>query len=849
MPVNPNLISYLDKFSERGAELAFARRRGLRTFRWSGEDVAFTAHQFSYLLESRQVVKGDRVLLCGWDGPEWIAAFFGCLLRGAVVVPLEVQSEASFVARVQQQVKAKLAVFDTRARKSFCPDLPVVKLEELTEFRRPALTSSHYVQFSEDETAEVVFTSGTTAEPKGVVITHGNLLANLQPLEQQIRPYLKWERLVHPIRFLNLLPLSHIFGQFMGIFVPQLLGGPVFFSDSAKPSEIIQTVKSERISVIICVPRMLEILREQVLRHYEARNKLQDFVESVESAQEWNAARRWWEFCEVHRLFGFKFWAFISGGATLSAETEAFWQRLGFAVIQGYGMTETAALISLNHPFKLSHGSIGKVMRGQSVQLSDKGEILVRGANVFRTYWQSEGGRLVRGDEGLDQQGWFHTGDVGELDAEGNLYFKGRMKEVIVTASGLNVYPTDLEEVLNVQPEIKVSAVVGIEGPRGPEPVAALILRDKKVDVKVLIERANKSLAESQKIRRWFVWPEEDFPRTATQKIRKQLIAESIKAGSEVRAAGSHSSELAQLLTRLSGESRTSVEPSAKLGTELKLDSLGRVELLSLLEERYQVEINEADFSADTTVGDVEQIIRDEKPGETSSYPYPHWPHRWPISWLRIVALYLIVFPLVRIMGRMRVKGLENLIDQTKPLLFIANHLTIVDHALILGALSGRFRRRMSIAMDGEILRDWLYPPRATNWLTRLRYRIQFVLVAFFFNVFAMPQHSGFRRSFAFAGQMMDRGYSVLVFPEGRRSPDGKLQQFRSGIGLLATQLNASIVPIRIQGLHELARQGRHFAPKGAITIVVGKVIKPDDEQTPREITANLEKWFNADAG
>jgi long-chain acyl-CoA synthetase len=152
----------------------------------------------------------------------------------------------------------------------------------------------------------------------------------------------------------------------------------------------------------------------------------------------------------------------------------------------------------------------------------------------------------------------------------------------------------------------------------------------------------------------------------------------------------------------------------------------------------------------------------------------------------------------------------------------------------------------MSIAMDGELLREWLHPQPGTNLVLRLRYRIQYLLVAFFFNVFSMPQHSGFRRSFSFAGQMMDRGYSVLVFPEGRRSPDGKLQPFRGGIGLLATKLNSRIVPIRIDGLHELASQGRLFATPGAITITIGETVKPDLEQSPREFVAALESWFKS---
>ena len=264
-------------------------------------------------------------------------------------------------------------------------------------------------------------------------------MANLTPLEQEIKRYLKWERLFHPVRFLNLLPLSHVFGQFMGIFVPQLLGGEVFFQESLSPSQIMETVRRERISVVIAVPRILDALREKIESDYEARGKLDRLRDAIASSADRHFLRRWWTFRAIHNMFGWKFWAFVSGGASLNPDTEEFWQRLGFAVIQGYGMTETAALISVNHPFKMGRGSIGKTLPGQQMKLDESGEILVRGDNVSPGYWCGDVKSIT------NEEGWLRTGDVGEMDAAGNLYFKGRKKDVIVTAAGLNIYPDDLE--------------------------------------------------------------------------------------------------------------------------------------------------------------------------------------------------------------------------------------------------------------------------------------------------------------------------------------------------------------------------------------------------------------------
>src|SRR4029077_10196057 len=314
--------------------------------------------------------------------------------------------------------------------------------------------------------------SGTTAEPRGVVITHGNVLANIAPLEREMRRYLKYERLVHPLRFLNLLPLSHVFGQFLGMFLPPLLGGTVIFQDELKPSEVVNTIRRERVSVLVSVPRVLQSLKQKIERDLEDRDEGEALRRSLQSSEGRHFLRRWWTFRAIHRRFGWKFWAFISGGASLDGETEEFWGRLGYAVIQGYGLTETTSMISVNHPFRLGKGSIGKVLPGREVKLAEDGEILVRGGGVASGYWDGRGAQTVS-----DKQGWYRTGDIGALDEAGNLYFKGRKKEVIVTPAGMNVHPEDLEAALRRQPEVKDCVVVGMESGGNAEACAVVILR------------------------------------------------------------------------------------------------------------------------------------------------------------------------------------------------------------------------------------------------------------------------------------------------------------------------------------------------------------------------------------
>src|SRR5260370_232209 len=227
--------------------------------------------------------------------------------------------------------------------------------------------------------ASVFFPQGTPAEPKGAGTSQGNIIANLEPLEEAMQPYLKWERPFHPLRFLDLVPLSHVFGQFLGVWVPPLLGATVLFQDTLNPTEIISTIKRERVSVLIAVPRVLEALQNKIERDLEAEGFLERFRNDFASAADEKFLRRMWRFRRIHRRFGWKFWAAISGGAALDPDTELFCGRLGFAAIQGYGLTETTSLVSVNHPFQIGRGSIGKVLEGREVKLDSNGDILVRG--------------------------------------------------------------------------------------------------------------------------------------------------------------------------------------------------------------------------------------------------------------------------------------------------------------------------------------------------------------------------------------------------------------------------------------------------------------------------------------
>jgi long-chain acyl-CoA synthetase len=270
--------------------------------------------------------------------------------------------------------------------------------------------------------------------------------------------------------------------------------------------------------------------------------------------------------------------------------------------------------------------------------------------------------------------------------------------------------------------------------------------------------------------------------------------------------------------------------------------------LLSALEERYQIDIDEAAFTAATTVEEVERIVRGEMEERTVPYPYPKWSRRFPMTWIRSLLMYIMILPLTRVMSRMRVEGRGYVAGLAGPALFVANHVTLADHALILTALPARLRHSLTIAMEGERLRDWLHPPPDTGWRLQLRLLVQYFLVTTLFQVFPLPKRSGFRRSFAYAGKCMDRGESVLVFPEGERAPRGQMHMssFKTGIGLLAKELNVPVMPVKLHGLYELKQRQRYFAPRGVVRVVFGEPIKFDTRLKPAAIAEELARRIAA---
>jgi long-chain acyl-CoA synthetase len=281
------------------------------------------------------------------------------------------------------------------------------------------------------------------------------------------------------------------------------------------------------------------------------------------------------------------------------------------------------------------------------------------------------------------------------------------------------------------------------------------------------------------------------------------------------------------------------LSPETNLEKELNMSSLDRIELMSALEDRYQVDLSEVKFSDAKTVGQIARILN-EPVAPAKALAYPRWGQSWPVTFIRLMVYYALVWPATYLLAAPRIRGRENLRNLHGPVLVISNHVTYVDIGWILAALPAHFRHRLATAMRGERLATMLRPPKEMGLIERWSERISYFLVVALFNVFALPREAGFLKSFSYAGDLADRGWNILVFPEGITTPDGMLQPFQSGVGLLAKKLQIPVVPVHLAGLYDLKLANRIFAWPGTIRVSIGKPVQFSPDDVPAQIALEL---------
>lgn len=794
-----------------GERPALVMRAGLRDELWTYAELWRAVNAVAaWVIERKGLAPGERVLLCAPNQPRLVAALCGAMLARLIPVPLDPFTSREFAQRVARDTEAALLI---AARPL---DIPGVAQAALGELPLEGEALGARQPPGADDVAELVYTSGTTGRPKGVMLTHRNIVANARSADS-IVPH------DEPWRLLSLLPLSHMLEQTVGLFAQLYRGCTVVYGVAHQPASVAKALRRYRIDAMVVVPQLL--MHMLYMLENEARQR-----------------HAWWLWRAQHRVarhlpfawrrvlwrralrgMGGRLRVLMCGGAPLPSELERAWERLGVRVAQGYGATECAPIVTGNTLGRSVAGSIGRPVAGVEVRLSPEGEIQVRGANVTPGYWRDEPATRAA----FTPDGWYRTGDLAAADAEGNYYIRGRLRDMVVLPSGLNVFLEDLEQALERQPGVRACVVLDVALPTGGVGFNAVVIGERAEEA---MRAANSELATHQRISAAVIWDAADFPRTGLGKVKRA----EVRAWFERRAQGTVAApapggtadrELARALSEVSGVEPRLITPQSDLNLDLALTSLARVELALVLEERLGIALDDEALAAAETVAQLAELLR---PGSArgAGVPFADWPLRPATRIARAALQYALLFPLHALLARpFRVEGAEHLRGLTAPALFIANHASHVDTVSILRALPWSIRRRLAVAAAA----DYFYRVRALGWVSSL------VL-----NTFPFSRKAAVRASLEHCGRLADEGWSVLIYPEGTRSPSGELLPFKSGIGLLATGLRVPIVPVAVLGGYRVLPKGRLLPHPGTLRVRFGTPVRLAAGVMPAQAVAML---------
>lgn len=756
-----NTLQELINKIKNSNNVAIIDKKDYRTFQYIYKDIYSLATKFAVFLRNNDVKKYDKIIIWTNNSIEYVVILLGCFISGVIVVPIDLKSNSDFVKKVNNQVNAKI-IFQTKYKEKL--RLKTIFTENLLD-NLYDLKSKSFEKTKPSGVVEIMYTSGTTGNPKGVVLTNKNLISSINALNNL-------KDVEQGIILLSVLPLSHIFEQTIGLLLPLINQGKIIYTTTLKPLTLFQTIKEEKVTHIATVPRFLELIKS--------------VIENNKSS--------------IKYLKTLKF--FICGGTTLDKELETYFEKIKIPIIQGYGMTETSGILTANTSKERIIGSVGKPIKNVSIKILDD-EILAKGNNITQGYYKN----IQKTKESFYQE-WFKTGDLGYFK-ENFLYLKGRKKEVIATKEGLKVYPEDIEKIINIISGVKDSCVIDID-----DKIHGVLLLKENTNPKNIIVQANKSLDSSQKISNYTVWPLDDFPRTTTLKIKKFLVKDFIKDGKKIEF--NKKNKLDEIILRFSNKK---ISPNTTL-QDLGLTSIDIVELISNIEKEFGVEIDEEKITSKTKVKELEISKLQKLAGKNIFMP---WTLSLPIKTIRLIFQKLLIFPIVKFFSWPKIIGKENLKLIKGSVILVANHQSHFDAPIILMNLPLNILQKTCPAIWQEYF-----------FTQKLRFKtfgkgLLFYLLGIFFNVFPLPQQKGYKRSFKYAGRLIDKGHNILIFPEGERTATGELLRFKDGVGILALEMKVPIIPIKLENVIKVLPRWKKFPRFARTTIKIGKPLNIKD--------------------
>src|SRR5579884_563371 len=742
------------------------------------------------------VREGDRVVL--WLPSHWRTPIYHFALwkLGAIVVPFDREMNTAAAERILALVEPRQIVVGYGERPAWAHGVPV------TEWWEPGTREGGRGGRSAlpaEEVAAIVFTSGTTGDPKGCTITHANLCSQVEALRYTIP-------LDPSCRLASILPLSHLFELTVGLLYPLASGAAIHYIPSRRPAEILRVLHEQRITHMLAVPQLLTLMGQALDEQLRARLPPRAYrvLERIAARRPLESRRRLYGL--VHRRLGGELRVLVSGGAALPAETQRLWERLGVRVVQGYGTSECSPVVACGRADGSTPlGSVGRPLRGVEVRLSAEGELLVRGPNVMRGYWKDP----ARTAEVL-HDGWYATGDLATIDAQGNIWLAGRAKDLIVLPSGLNVWPQDVEDVLRQDPAVKDAAVLAVPTASGGATLHAYLLpaspAARDADLGALVARANGRLAQHQRLVTASWWAEADFPRTSTLKVRRNLLPLPETLGAvAVESVLAADDPVGQAIA---GAARVQAVADDQTLGGLGLDSLGLVDLALTLEQKTGKAVGDGDLRLEMTVAQVRELLARAPALDGESAPHGHGllattaPAHWPYTplgrafrglSLPFDLLYRYAVPRTYIIGR------EHLAHLPPRVIFAGTHHSFADMPLVRRALAktvGRaWARRLVVAAGAGGF-------GAAGALGK------YAVLAF--GLYPLQQHGEREASLRGLARLAAEGNAILIFPQGRHATlaqeraDDPAVRFKPGVAHLAAALDAAVVPFGLAGTEQV---------------------------------------------
>ncbi|MFN8632662.1 MAG: AMP-binding protein [Chloroflexota bacterium] len=792
--MDTHLYALLRRRAERYPDsVAVGGQHGLIWKTLTGRELLELVDRTADELAALGVVEGDRVVY--WVPNQWRTPvfLFATWKLGAVAVPFDREMNPEAGARILASVEPRAVIAGYGERPAWARDATIAEWWEPGTRGVVRTATGPWVEPSEP-VAVIVFTSGTTGTPKGVMLTHANLSIQTESVVRRVP-------LDASCRVASMLPLSHAFE--LGTMVYAIAAGAAtHYVPSRRRADVLRVFQEQRITHSIIVPQILTMMGRAVIEQLQAQLPDNVFRALMAAADRLPFAARRWLFWPVHRRLGGQLRLMIAGGAALPTETQQLWERLGVRVVAAFGVTECSPAIALAAPDGSTPiGSVGKAVHGVNVRLSSDGEVLVRGPNVMAGYWHDP----ERTAE-VVHDGWYATGDLGTLDAEGNLRIVGRARDLIALPSGMNVWPQDVEEILRSHPAVKDAAVLAVPTSNGGATLHAYLLpttaSDRATNVSAIVAAGNARLAQHQRIATASWWEGTDFPRTALLKIKRHLLPlpEPGRA-TAVETVLSLDDPVGQVVAGLAKVA--TIRPDQTLAA-LGLDSLSLVELAIALEEKTGKAIEDDALHAGMTVDEVRAVLASTPStavaahdGATVRSGIAIAPPLWPYTWGRPLRALMAPFDLLlRYAGQpIVVLGAEHLDRLPDQVILAGTHRGFPDLMLVRYALARSGSRRLlhrliAANMTGP------YFAGVFAWIGVLA-----------FGMHPIDQRRGRDASLrALARVAQQSGSSIVIFPQGAHTTtEAELAgdpsvRFRSGVAHLAEALQTPVVPFGLAG-------------------------------------------------